>query len=265
MKLGLVCGPESARIAQRLKVNGVSVNATDLVADGGKERLAALKAMGLEPCQIAAYSFNPLHPDAQERAANEAMLEAAIPHVKATGCLDLVINAGNYHPSGYAGSHRENFTDATLNKIARSLEPWVEKCERHGVNLTIEPHVQCAVNTPERFLQLKSLLCSKRVKVTLDLCNFLQFDEIWNPVAKLLRICEQLNGHYESVHLKNLGAQPGTHIHINEVPFLDGHVDWSSILAVIKGDSPQAYIILEKVKSEPEAEVGMAAIRKMLA
>ncbi len=265
MKLGLVCGPDSVRIAQKLKVDGVSFNATDLVSDGGREKLAALRAVQLEPCQIAAYSFNPLLPDATERNVQERLLAAAIPLVKSTGCLDLVINGGNRHPSGYAGSHRDNFTERVLDEIAVKLEPWVAQCEAAGVNLTIEPHVQCAINTPERFLQLKSRLCSKRLMVTLDLCNFLAFSELWDPAARLLRICEQLQGHYESVHLKNLGAQPGTHIHVNEVPFLEGHVDWAPVLKAIQQASPRAYLILEKVKTEPEADIGIAAIRRMLA
>jgi sugar phosphate isomerase/epimerase len=265
MKLGLVCGPDSIRIAQKLKVDGVSFNASDLTVDGGREKLAALRAVQLEPCQIAAYGFNPLLPNPAEREAQEQILAAAIPHVVATGCRDLVINGGNRHPSGYAGSHRDNFTEGVLDEIAVKLEPWVARCEAAGVNLTIEPHVQCAINTPERFLQLKSRLCSKRVMITLDLCNFLAFSELWDPTARLLRICEQLQGHFVSVHLKNLGAQPGTHIHVNEVPFLEGHVDWAPVLKAIVQGSPNAYLILEKVKSEPEAETGIAAIRRMIA
>lgn len=265
MKLGLVCGPDSIRIAQRLKVDGVSFNASDLAGEAGQEKLRALRSVQLEPCQIAAYSFNPLLADAVERSNQEKMLAAAIPLVAATGCRDLVINGGNRHPSGYAGSHPDNFTESVLDEIAVKLEPWVARCEAAGVNLTIEPHVQCAINTPERFLQLKSRLCSKRLMVTLDLCNFLAFSELWHPTGRLLRICEQLQGHYESVHLKNLGAQPGTHIHVNEVPFLEGHVDWTPVLKTIKQSSPQAYLILEKVKTEPEAEIGIAAIRRMIA
>jgi sugar phosphate isomerase/epimerase len=253
------------RIAQALQVDGVSLNAADLVAADGPERLAALRAVRLEPCQIAAYGFNPLSPDAAEQGRQEQLLAAAIPRVPATGCLDLVVNGGNRHPSGYAGSHRDNFTESVLDEIAVQLEPWVARCEAAGVNLTIEPHVQCAINTPERFLQLKSRLCSRRLMVTLDLCNFLSFAELWHPAARLLRICEQLQGHYTSVHLKNLGAQPGTHLHVNEVPFLEGHVDWAPVLKAIRQASPGAYLILEKVKTEQEAEIGIGAIRRMLA
>jgi sugar phosphate isomerase/epimerase len=265
MKLGLVCGPDSINIAAKLNVDGVSVNASDLAVDGGREKLAALRAVQLEPCQIAAYGFNPLLPDAAERNAQEQILEAAIPQVAATGCRDLVINGGNRHPSGYAGSHRDNFTEGILDEIAVKLEPWVARCEAAGVNLTIEPHVQCAINTPERFLQLKSRLCSRRLMITLDLCNFLTFAELWDPAARLLRICEQLRGHYESVHLKNLAAQPGTHIHVNEVPFIEGQVDWAPVLKAIKQDNPSAYLILEKVKTAAEAEIGITAIRRMIA
>lgn len=265
MKLGLVCGPESVRIAQQLGVDGVSVNARDLVSEVGRRDIEALRSRNLEPCQIAAYEFNPLHPDKLEREAQEKMLAGAIPYVKGTGCLDLVINGGNHHPSGFAGSHADNFTESVLDEIARGLEPWVAKCEEHGVNLTIEPHVQCAINTPERFLQLKGRLCSKRLMLTLDLCNFLYFSDLWDPVPRMLRICEQLKGHYESVHLKNLGPGPGTHIHINEVPFLEGQVEWTQILAVLKRDNPDAYLILEKVKSEPEAIAGIESIRNIIA
>ena len=103
MKLGLVCGPDSIRIAQKLKVDGVSFNASDLVTEGGREKLSALRAVQLEPCQIAAYSFNPLLPDAAERLVQEQMLAAAIPFVAATGCRGLVSNGGNRPPSEVHG------------------------------------------------------------------------------------------------------------------------------------------------------------------
>jgi len=264
MKLGLVCGPDSPRIAHKLKVNGVSVNAADLIADGGKAKLASLHELGLEPCQIAAFGFNPLTSDLKDRQANEQIVEAALPYLQRTGCQDLVVNGGNRHPSGFAGSHRDNYTDAILDEIARALEPWIKRCEEYKVNLTIEPHIQCAIDTPERFLKLKALIGSSRVMVTLDTCNFLHFKDLWNPFPRIADICAQLKGHYTSVHLKNVDLAPGTHLHINEVPFLTGKVEWAPILKIIKRDTPNAYLILEKVKSEEEALVGITAIREMI-
>jgi len=265
MKLGLLCGPETIRIAEKLKVNGVSVNASDLGQPAGVERFAAMKAAGLEACQIAAFGFNPLTPDLEDRRKNEQIVAAAIPQLAQTGCRDLIINGGNYHPSGYAGSHRDNFTNEVLGKIATYLEPWLALCEAHQVNLTIEPHIQCAINTPERFLQLKALLCSPYLKVTLDVCNFLTFADLWNSAARLQDICGKLKGHYESAHLKNVGAAPGTHIHVNEVPFLTGQVEWAPVIATIKRDNPHTYMILEHAKSEADADAGIAEIRKLIA
>ncbi|MCX7014741.1 MAG: hypothetical protein NTW86_19705 [Candidatus Sumerlaeota bacterium] len=48
-------------------------------------------------------------------------------------------------------------------------------------HLAIEPFIQCAVDTPERFLKLKEKIGSPALAINLDLCNFFTYEDMWRP------------------------------------------------------------------------------------
>lgn len=120
----------------------------------------------------------------------QRLLAEAIPLAPRTGCSTIVINGGNYDPSGSGRGHRENFTDAALDHSARELAPVVALAEEHGVVLAVEPFVQCAVNTPARFLALKDRVGSDALAVNLDICNFFTYDNMWRPAEAVRHSAE---------------------------------------------------------------------------
>jgi len=264
MKLGLVAGPDSVELAPELGATGVPLNVNVVANQGGSAAVEPIKAAGLEVCQIAAFGFNALSSDTEKQAQQRQMLEKAIPEAPATGCNVLVVNGGNYDPSGFMNGHAGNFTDDAIDAAARGLESIVKLAEQHGVIIAVEPMVHAVVCTPERFLMLKEKVGSDALTVNLDICNFLTYADMWRATEATKRICETLAGQYALVHCKDLTVTTGVHIHIDEAPLGTGVMDWETALCYIAQDLPgDGYFIYEHVKTPDDARAGVKLLREL--
>jgi len=263
MRLGLSVGPFTHDLAVEEGIKGVPLNnAVALLNSGVDQVLAPLKARGLEVCQIALWSFNPLAPDRQKQEALRKQLEQIIPLLPATGHPSILLNAGNHGTQAYGAAHRYNFTDRALDDAARALAPLAKLAETHGVTVLIEPFVQNVISTPERFLVLKEKVGSDALMCNLDLCNFYTFQSMMNPTETARHVCETLGGHYTMAHVKDLAMVPGVHIHIDEAPFGTGVSDWVTALGYMARDLPEdGWVILEHAKTLEDARLGLKNLR----
>jgi sugar phosphate isomerase/epimerase len=267
VKLGLVASlPNSLELARGLTgVTGLPMfNVGDIADRGGAAAAASITGAGLQVCQIGAFMYNALSPDTEAQRKQLDTLTRAIPEIPATGCRTVVVNGGNYHASGFMNGHADNFTDEAIDAAARGLEPVVTLAEEHGVIIAVEPMVNAVVCTPERFLRLKQTVGSDALTVTLDICNFLTFADMWQTEEAAKRICETLAGHYSIAHCKDLTVTEGFHMHIDEAPLGKGMVDWETALGCIAKDLPQdGFFIFEHVKTEEDARAGVALLHDL--
>ena len=175
MRLGLDAGSVTMTSARDLGIRGVPISADALVAQGPEAVLAPLRALGLQPCQIGAFGYNPLSQDAGQLERQTFLLEQAIPLAAATGCPYLVINGGNYHPAAFGAYDPRNYTDAALDLVAASLEPLIRLAEKHGVAISIEAYLKTAVYSADRFLQLWRRLPSPALRCNLDVTSLYDY------------------------------------------------------------------------------------------
>lgn len=262
MRLGLAVGPHSIDVAVEEGVKGVPVNLPRLAEESVGTVLAPLQDKGLAVCQISAFMFNPLSPDEAKREQARAWMEAAIPKAADTGCPHILICGGNYDPSNFMKGHAGNFTDEALDAAATGLEPLVKLAERHGAKIQVEPYIHTVVNTPERFLQLKEKIGAEALTVTLDVCNFYEYRDMYRPTEYARRVCEALAGHFGTVHAKDMKLEPGFHIHINECPLGEGVTDWATALGIIAETMPaDGWVVLEHAKTPEDTRTGLRNLR----
>ncbi|MCX7012309.1 MAG: sugar phosphate isomerase/epimerase [Candidatus Sumerlaeota bacterium] len=258
MKLGISGKPDSIQLAKAHGASGVPILVNALANEGAKAATIALRDVGLEVCQISAFGFNPLSPERAKQEEQRRLVKKAIPLAPETGCPTIVVNGGNYDPSGFLCGHPNNFGEQALDDAARGLAPLVKLAESHGVQIAVEPFIQCAVNTPERFLKLKEKIGSPALTLNLDICNFFTYEDMWKPAEAVERICKALAGQYSFVHCKDLTVSKGVHIHIDEAPLGTGVVDWSLALRHIGRDLPaDGWFIYEHIKAAKDARAGM--------
>ena len=189
MRLGLEAGEYTHDIAVEQTIQGVPVSAEQLVKDGVAATLKPLEARGLSVCQIGAFGFNPLSTDQARQSEQVEILRQAIPLAAETGCPYIVINGGNYHPSGFLAGDKRNFNDDALDEVARALEPMLKLAEQYNVKLSIEPYIKTTINTPERFLKLKAKVGSEALVINIDVTSLYDYQDMWESEQKVEHIC----------------------------------------------------------------------------
>lgn len=264
MRLGLEAGEHTHALAVELGIQGVPISAEKLTNEGVEALLKPLREHGLSVCQIGAFGFNPLSTDSEAQARQTVILTRAIPLARDTGCSYIVINGGNYHPSGFGGSDARNFTRQALEKVADALKPLLESAEKHGVYLSIEAYLKTAVNSPESFLKLKEMVgASDALRVNIDVTSLYTYEDVWNPEPKVAHICQTLVGHYGLVHLKGVALKEGFHIHIALAPITEDRTDWSQVLRFVSPHLPEdSWCILEHVLTPEEARASMVHLHQ---
>jgi sugar phosphate isomerase/epimerase len=262
MRLGLEAGKDTIELAVEHGVSGVPISAEVLVNDGVDATLTPLRARGLAVCQIGAFGYNPLSTDRARQSQQQTMLEKVIPLAAATGCPYIVINGGNYHPSGFGAGDARNFADAALDQVASALDPMIKLAEKHGVKLSIEAYLKTAIHSPERFLALWRKIGSGALCVNIDVTSLYTYWDLWESSATVRHICTALAGHYGLGHIKEIALADGFHMHAGLAPLGSGVTDWEQVLRLMAPHLPaDSWLILEHVQSLEEGRASLALLR----
>ncbi|MCY3832617.1 MAG: TIM barrel protein [Chloroflexi bacterium] len=264
MRLGVEVGKHTHDVAAEHGIKGVPISADQLVNEGLDKTLAPLVERGLQVCQIGAFGFNPLSVDAEAQAIQTETLAKAIPLAAETGCPYIVINGGNYHPSGFGAADPRNFTEASLQRVAEALMPLLDSAEKHGAKLSIEPYLKTAVHSPESFLRLKELARnSDALRCNVDVTSLYNYQDLWAPAPKVEQICNGLAGHYGLGHVKGVALKDGFHIHVELAPITEDRTDWSQMLRLMAPHMPaDSWLILEHMFTPEEARVSLTYLRQ---
>jgi sugar phosphate isomerase/epimerase len=262
MRLGLEAGKHTLDLAVELGITGVPIQAGSLVEAGVEATLAPLRERGLQVCQIGASGYNPLSTDRERQAQQAALLEAVLPLAQQTGCPYVVINGGNYHPSGFGHGDARNYTDEALDKVAEALKPMLALAERHGARLSIEPIIKSAVYSAESFLALQERVGSDALRVNVDPTSLYDYWDLWDSRETVRQVCTALAGHYGLGHVKEVALAEGFHIHAGLVPLGEGNTDWAEMLRGMAPHMPEdSWVILEHVATPEEGRNSLGILR----
>ena len=267
MRLGLEAGKYTLDLAVELGIAGVPISAGALVDEGLEATLAPLRERGLQVCQIGAFGYNPLSTDHERQAQQAALLEQVLPLAAETGCPYVVINGGNYHPSGFGVGDARNYTDAALDEVAEALIPMLALAERHGAKLSIEPIIKSAVYGPESFLALHERVAraggaSDALRVNVDPTSLYDYWDLWDSKETVRHFCITLAGHYGLGHVKEVALSEGFHIHAGLVPLGAGNTDWAEMLRLVAPHMPEdSWVILEHVATPEEGRNSLGILR----
>lgn len=264
MRLGLEAGPDTHKLAVELGIRGVPIDGGALVKEGVDASLVALREHGLVPCQIGAFGYNPLSPDAAAVKEQSELLRALIPLAAGTGCRYITISPASYAASPFSAYDVRNFTDAAITDLAEALKPMVELAERHHAVLTIEAYLKGVIRSAESFNVLHALVGSDHLRCNVDPSSlYAAALDFFSPMPLVERTIDGLAGHIGLVHLKEIGVQDGFHIQMGLTPMSDGHTDWAALLKRVAPHTPDdAWVIVEHCLSADEARASVATIRQ---
>jgi sugar phosphate isomerase/epimerase len=263
LKIGIEAGGNTTALAREHRFKGIPIGLDELVRDGVEETLRPLSEEGLQPCQVGAFGFNPLHPEREYREEMDKRMVKAIPLAEKAGCPWIVINGGNLHPSGFFHGDPWNFTREARSLVAQRLHPLLNLAERHGVRISIEPYIKSCVCSVEAFLDIREQAGSDALRINIDVTNFYDLGDMWDPSAKIREVCRGLEGHYGLVHLKEVALREGFHIHIDLAPFDKGPTPWDLVLRETAPHTPaDAWVILEHIESIEDGRRAVDLLRQ---
>ena len=194
---------------------------------------------------LGAY-FNPVHPNVLE-------LEKGISNFKNHLEIAKILNASYVgtetgslmgSPWGYV---KENHDLNTLNQVIEVFKELVSHAETHDSYLAIEGAYAHVAYDPKQLKYLVDQLNSPRVKVTIDLFNFLHIGNYQNRNHIFLEAIGLLKDKIVIFHLKDFIVENNT---LKQVGLGQGLMDYPWIISTIKAHFKNIYLIFEGVVGE---------------
>jgi sugar phosphate isomerase/epimerase len=262
LRLALEAGADTLVAATTLGITAVPIDGQALLKDGVTATLAPLRERHLTPCQVGAFFFNPLDPDLTARAAAAAKLARLIPLAAEAGCPWIAFAAGSLCADIFGGADPANLHEPALAAAARELAPLATLAERHGVRLTLEPHIRSVIATPERAAALCTRVGSSALRVTFDVSNFYDFFALLDSTEIVRRCGTALAPHTGLIHLKEIAVTNGFHLHAGLVPMGQGRTNWTQVLAAAAPAAPSdSWVLIEHCAHTAEATASVALVR----
>ena len=138
-------------------------------------------------------------------------------------------------------------TDEALRAFMRNLEPVVERAERCGVTMAIEPVWNHIVYNADRALEVLNGIGSRSLRIIFDPVNLLypgNADERERVIGDAM---EKLCDHIAMVHLKDFTRGDGKLV---SVAAGTGEMDYKEILRFIKARKPYIQATLENTSND---------------
>ncbi len=142
-----------------------------------------------------------------------------------------------------ANTHSEQ----ALHTLMRNLEPVVDRAERCGVTLAVEPVLNHIVYNPDRALELIRGIGSRNLRIIFDPVNLLGPENVDDRERVLGEAMDKLCDHIAMVHLKDYVRAEGKLV---SVAAGTGEMDYTEILRFLKARKPYIQATLENTCNE---------------
>ena len=134
-----------------------------------------------------------------------------------------------------------------LQTLIRNLAPVVERAERCGVTLAIEPVVNHIVYNPDRAMEVLRSIQSPNLRIIFDPVNLLGPENVEDRERVLDEAMDKLCEHIAMVHLKDYVRGEGKLV---SVAAGTGEMDYTRILRFLKARKPYIQATLENTCNE---------------
>jgi len=194
---------------------------------------------------LGAY-FNPIHPDPKVVTEGIENFKKHLHYAKILEANYVGSETGSLmgSPWGYVP---ENHSDESLVEVIKVFRDLCDEAEKLDVNIAIEGAFAHVAYCPQRLRQVLDEIASPKLKVTIDLYNYLSID---NYASRML-IFEEALALFKSdiviFHLKDFIVENSQ---LKQVGLGQGLMDYQTMIKRIKEEQPNAYLIFEGVTGE---------------
>jgi sugar phosphate isomerase/epimerase len=225
----------------------------DAVADNVR---ASIDANGLEFLQVWGPYPAVISPDEEVRrrgvegASDIARLAARI-SVPASG-----IRPTSHNPRGEWWPHPENHSQASEDRLVRSIDEVLEVAVPLGVGIVLEKHATSTLDSAVRVKRVIERTDPRHVRVNIDPANFVaDLATAFDPTPMVNELFDVLGEHCATVHVKDYDLEDRFIVHISEAIPGTGMMDLDTVLKRTASLGPDSYAIVEHL---PLGQIGQA-------
>jgi len=207
---------------------------------------------------LGAY-FNPVHPDPNLREAGIAAFEDHLRIAKRLGVRYVGTETGSLMGSPW-GYLPENHLPSSLDQVVGVFDRLVRTAEAADSWVAMEGAYAHVVHSPAKVREVLDRIASPRLKVTVDLFNFLHLGNHERRMEIFEDCLRLFSADIVIYHLKDYIVKNGQLV---QVGLGKGRMDFPTLLRRIREVTPEAILIFEGVVGNDIAE-SLATIRNLL-
>ena len=224
----------------------------DVTAAECEKTRATIAAAGLQLPQFGiGFGECLFDPDAAVRARVLAKIERGIEVGVMVGAHYTLIRTGSLSPTGSYSPARANHAPDCYERLIDTLQKVAAKATAEDTSVIIETHVLTIMNSPETNAQVVKDTGSDRIVVVMDYVNHFQsLTQVFDSTPRLNHIFDIMGPIAPVGHVKDIRADPGLVLHLNEEIPGDGELDLATALRRWHEFYPDGYMLLEHLPAE---------------
>lgn len=173
------------------------------------------------------------------------------------GVSESGVRPTSMSPRGDWAPDPRNYASDTEDRLVASLSEILDTAEQHGIDIVLECHVTTTLRSPEVIRRVIERTGSSRLKINLDLCNFVgDLPTAFDPVPMIHHAFDVLGPFTSTVHVKDFYLEDRFVVHIAETVIGTGMMPFEPILERAHQLSPDMTVVIEHLP------VGLIALAK---
>jgi sugar phosphate isomerase/epimerase len=251
---------ESVAFARELGFSGMGAHltvpaatVTDAVADNVR---ASIDANGLEFLQIWGPYPSIISPDDEVRRRGVEGARDIVRLAARLGVPGSGIRPTSHNPRGDWWPHPENHSQASEDRLVRSIDEVLEVAVPLGVGIVLEKHATSTLDSAQRVKRVIERTDPRHVRVNIDPANFVaDLATAFDPTPMVNELFDVLGEHCATVHVKDYDLEDRFMVHISEAIPGTGMMDLDTVLRRTAALGPDSYAIVEHL---PLGQIGQA-------
>jgi sugar phosphate isomerase/epimerase len=251
---------QSVAVARELGFSGIGAHLT-VPAAGIDDHLAAavrtaIETNGLHFLQL--WGPYPTIISADEEVRRRGV-QAACDVVRLAarlGVPEAGVRPTSHNPRGDWWPHPENHSQASEDRLVRSISEIVDVARQVGVHIVLEAHASSTLDSPHRVKRVIERTDPAWVRVNIDPCNFVRdLPTAFDPTTMIEQYFDLCGEYCATVQIKDYYLEDRFVVHISETIAGTGMMDIDTILRRTEALGADTWAVVEHL---PLAQIGQA-------
>ena len=225
-------------------VKGYTFDDCALTEGLAKYTRRVFESQGLDVAVLGCY-LNLVHPDPEKLAEIQSRYYG---HLRVASLLGAsVVGTETGAPNAQYKMDANTHSEEALDSFIRGLAPVVERAEKYGVTMAIEPVWKHIVYSPDRAVKVLEAIKSPNLRIIFDPVNLLYPGNLDSREQVIGEAIEKLGDRIAVVHLKDCVPEGDD---LKSIAAGTGVMDYREILRFMKARKPYIQATMENTTDE---------------